>query len=88
MTLNILAAPTEEDAGDWDQATQVQECVPLLQAGRTCPWQHRDSARYAKGEKPVSGDQDISAITARTLCSITWMGSLHAFMPQFPSSSY
>lgn len=77
----------EEDAGDWNQATQMQDCIPLLWAGRTCPGQHWGSARDAKGEEPVSRHQDISAIPARTLCSITWMGSLQVFMPQLPSST-
>lgn len=87
MTHNIPVAPTKEDAGDLDQATQVQECIPLLWEGRTCPRQHWGSAQDAKGEKSVSRDREISAITSRILYSFTWMGSLHVFMPHFLSSS-
>lgn len=59
----------------------------MLQAGRTCPGQLWGSVQDANGEEQVSRHEDISAITARTLCSTTWMGCPHIFIPQFPSSS-
>lgn len=46
MTLNIPAAPTEEDARDTDQATQARECIPPLPAGR------QEMPRAATGAQP------------------------------------
>lgn len=90
MTLNILAAPTERDAGDRDQATQAQECIPPLPVGQAgdAKGSCRGSAWDAEGEEPVSGHWYVSAAAASTCCSITQLGSLHALVPQFPSCSW
>lgn len=73
MTLNILVAPTEEDAKDWDQATQVQECIPLLQAGRMCPRQHRDSARDAEVKSRCPGTRiSLPSLPGPSAPSLGW----------------
>lgn len=66
---------------------RCRSCVPPLPVGR------QEMPRAAAGAHPgmlkakswlLSRHRDVSAAAASTFCIITWAGSFHTFVPQFP----